>query len=123
MAQDQSHTQIVREGFERACKAFTERMQPSGFARSKKTFWTRHTELTADFIHFHRNGISYGPATSASVSIRVHLGIRVLNDCFEATALNGPYSDPGGYQRPVSPGGFKPESQHPAGLKNQWRVA
>jgi hypothetical protein len=48
-----------------------------------------------DFIHFHRRGSTYGAPRNASVDIRVHFGIRVLNDDFIAPALNGPHSDPG----------------------------
>ncbi|MBC8872890.1 MAG: hypothetical protein H8E44_25935 [Planctomycetes bacterium] len=66
-----------------------------GFSRTKKMFWTRPHPLTIDFIHFHRCGSSYGAPISANVDIRVHFGIRVLNDSFPAAALNGPSSDPG----------------------------
>jgi hypothetical protein len=66
-----------------------------GFERTRKTFWTRGRKHTVDFIHFHRSGSSYGAPHSASVDIRVHVGIRVLNDNTEAPALNGPFSDVG----------------------------
>lgn len=102
-AAQNSTTQIVREGFELACNAFSVRMQHIGFARSKKVFWTRPSGLTAEFIHLHRRGISYGASRSASIGIRVHLGIRVLNDSFSAAALKGPHSDAGGYPVPTSP--------------------
>lgn len=47
---------------------------------------------TVDFVHFHRDGSSYGAASNYSCSIRVHFGIRVLNDSAETLALNGPSS-------------------------------
>ena len=48
---------------------------------------------TADVLHLHRSGISYGAPSNASVSFRLHLAIRVLNDSFPAIALNGPNTD------------------------------
>lgn len=86
---------IVRAGLERACKEFTARIEPLGFQRTLKMFWTRRHPLTVDFIHFHRSGSTYGAPHTASVNIRVHFGIRVLNDDFVAAALNGPHSDAG----------------------------
>jgi hypothetical protein len=99
---EKTTTQVVREGLENACREFTERIAPRGFLRTKKMFWTRENLHTVDFIHFHRSGSSYGAPRNFSVDIRVHFGIRVLNDRFEAAALNGPFSDPtltreGGY--------------------------
>ena len=91
---ENSTTQVVRDGLEKACREFTERVTPIGFARTKKMFWTRQHPHTVDFIHFHRSGSSYGAPRNFSVDIRVHFGIRVLNDTFEAAALNGPFSDP-----------------------------
>ena len=92
---DQSLTQLVRSGLERACKEFTIAVHQTGFARTKKMFWTRRREHTVEFIHFHRSGSSYGSSMNASVRIRVHFGIRVLNDAFPAAALNGPSSESG----------------------------
>lgn len=80
---------------ERACIEFTAIAAPLGFVRTKKTFWTRRKEHTVEFIHLHRSGSSYGASISASVAIRVHFGIRVLNDSAPAAALNGPHSDAG----------------------------
>ncbi len=87
-------TQVVRQGVERACRDFSQRIAPLGFTRTRKMFWTRLPGLhTIDFIHLFRSGSSYGKPINYSVSLRVHLGIRVLNDTFEAAALNGPCSD------------------------------
>jgi hypothetical protein len=91
---DTCATQVVRDGLEKACREFTERIATFEFARTKKMFWTRQHPHTVDFIHFHRSGSSYGAPRNFSVDIRVHFGIRVLNDTFEAAALNGPFSDP-----------------------------
>src|SRR5688500_5506426 len=92
---DKSFTSIVRAGLERACRDFTARVEPLGFRRTLKMFWTRRHPFTVDFIHFHRRGSTYGAARTASVDIRVHFGIRILNDDFIAAAPNGPYSDDG----------------------------
>ncbi len=91
--QEVSYTQVVRAGLESVCKEFTAAVLPSGFARTKKMFWVRRRGNAVEFIHFHRSGSSYGAPMNASVSIRVHFGIRVLNDSFPAAALNGPNSD------------------------------
>ncbi|MCQ9377670.1 hypothetical protein [Methyloversatilis sp. XJ19-49] len=88
-----STTTVVRAGLERACVQFSAGISEHRFARTKKMFWTRVNQHTIDFVHFHRSGSSYGAPSSASVAIRVHFGIRVLNDTFPAQALNGPCSD------------------------------
>ena len=80
---------------EKACKDFTVRIEPLGFRRTRKMFWIRRHPHTVDFIHFHRSGSSYGKPINYSVRIRVHFGIRVLNDDSQGAALNGPFSDPG----------------------------
>jgi hypothetical protein len=92
---DKTLTLVVRAGLEKACKEFTARIEPLGFRRTLKMIWTRRHPLTVDFIHFHRHGSTYGTPRNAEVNIRVHFGIRVLNDAFMAAALNGPLSDPG----------------------------
>lgn len=94
-APEKSFTSVVRAGLERACRDFTARVEPLGFRRTLKMFWTRRHPLTVDFIHFHRSGSTYGAPRTASVDIRVHFGVRVLNDDFIAAALNGPHSDAG----------------------------
>src|SRR5689334_18110198 len=63
-------------------------LAPLGFRRTKTTFWTREREFVIEFIHLHL--FTFEPA------FRVHLGIRVLNDSFEAAALNG-LSTPDGW--------------------------
>jgi len=88
-------TVLVRKGLEEACRAFTVRIAPSGFSRTKKMFWARVLENTAEVIHFHRCGSTYGKPIGAEVEIRIHLAIRVLNDPSHTIALNGPSSDPG----------------------------
>lgn len=87
-------SQIVRTAFEDACKCFTDRIRPFGFVRGKTRFWTRPHTLTADFIHFHRSGSSYGAPHSAEVNIVVYLGIRILNNAKDSLILNGPQSSP-----------------------------
>jgi hypothetical protein len=57
-----------------------------GFHRTKSSFWTRPTDALVEFVHLHL--YRHGPL------FRVHLGLRVLNDPFEAVALNGPSSHP-----------------------------
>ena len=57
-------------------------LRDAGLARTKTTFFTRCREHVIEFVHLHK-------LTFAS-AFRVHLGIRVLNDTFDACALNGP---------------------------------
>ena len=84
---------MCREAFEKLCSEVSLGLEPLGFARSKSTLWTRVHEHTADVISSFREGSSYGAASSASVAVRVHLAIRVLNDDFAGLALNGPGTD------------------------------
>src|SRR5688572_29729510 len=95
-------TKVVSSSFEKLCKELTLHLASHGFQRTKKTFWTRPSlqappeaphPLTVDALHLHRGGISHGAPTSASVDVRIHLAIRVLNDVFPAIALNGPNTD------------------------------
>ena len=84
---------LVRAGLEHACKEFSARIALLGFERTLKMCWTRRNPLTIEFIHLHRGGSSYGAPINASVDIRLHLGIRVINDDLVAAAQNGPSSD------------------------------
>jgi hypothetical protein len=53
-----------------------------GFLHSKPTFLVRSFDHFAWFIHFHK--FSFGP------QFRAHFGVRIMNDPFDAVALNGP---------------------------------
>ena len=86
-------TKLVGRREEEACVAFTADVGRLGFERTLKKFWVRLHEHTADVLHLHRSGISYGAPLNASVSFRLHLAIRVLNDSFPAIALNGPNTE------------------------------
>lgn len=86
-------TRIVRVADEDACREFTKRIAPMDFVRSRKKFWVRAHRFHVDFLHLHRCGISYGAPYGSQVDYRIHSGLRVLNDPFEALALNGPSSD------------------------------
>jgi hypothetical protein len=57
-----------------------------GFTRTKPTFFTRPRSLVVEFVHLHKY--------SFDSDFRVHLGVRVTNDPFDAIALNGPDSHP-----------------------------
>ena len=84
---------IVKSAISKATAEITEQIQTNGFERTKKWFWVRPYKSTADFIHIHVNGSSYGVPINYSVSFRVHLGTREYKDSFETLALNGPHSD------------------------------
>jgi hypothetical protein len=83
---------VVKDGIDKATAEFTEKISFLGYIRTKKWFWVRESENSADFIHFHLNGISYGAPRNYSVSFRVHCGFRSYEDKFVALALNGPCS-------------------------------
>ena len=82
-------TKTKRRNAERVRRVITKLALPLGFHRTKPTFWTRVGENTIEFFHLHL--FTFAP------KFRVHLGIRVLNDDFEAAALNGPHSGEGSY--------------------------
>ncbi|MGM9425444.1 hypothetical protein [Hydrogenophaga sp. MI9] len=69
-------------------RAVAKEFQAIGFLHTKPTFIVRPFKGFVQFMHFHN--YSFGP------DLRVHFGIRVLNDPFIAVALNGPSSDEGG---------------------------
>jgi hypothetical protein len=86
-------TKLVGRREEEACVAFSKEIERLGFGRTRKKFWVRVHEYTADVLHIHRGGMSYGAPLSASMSLRLHLAIRVLNDSFPSLHLNGPDTD------------------------------
>ncbi|MGN7515814.1 MAG: hypothetical protein ACTHOM_15670 [Allomuricauda sp.] len=75
---------------EKIFKSITEGLSLNGFERSKSTFWVRQKTNSIQFIHIHTFSYAY--------SFRVHLGIRVKNDSFDATALNGPCTRDGWWE-------------------------
>jgi hypothetical protein len=86
-------TKLVGRRDEEACVAFSREVEPLGFERTRKKVWVRLHEYTADVLHLHRGGISYGAPLNAFVSFRLQLAIRVLNDPSPFLRLNGPDSD------------------------------
>jgi hypothetical protein len=70
---------------ERVRRALTKRLRQRGFTRGKTTFWSRPKVHVIEFVHLHL--FTFAP------TFRAHCGIRVLNDTFDAAALNGPDSD------------------------------
>ncbi len=91
-ASPKSTTQIVREGFNRACTDFTKLAAPFGFSRLKTRFWSRQADGFNDIIHFHRSGVSYGAPRNNSIAIRVHYASHP-GQLPDPIALNGPCSD------------------------------
>lgn len=90
---DKATKKIVREGIERASADLSARLAHRGFERSKKRIWTRALEHHADFVILECEGSTYGAPLDCGVSLELSCGIRILNDSFEALALNGPRSD------------------------------
>jgi hypothetical protein len=67
---------------EKVRRRFSHEAARLGFHRGRTSFWYRERGHVIHFIHLHL--FSFCPA------FRVHLGIRALNDSFDAAALNGP---------------------------------
>lgn len=85
---------IVKAGIEKATADLNQRLERLGFKQTKKRNWVRLKSDSADFIHLHIDGSSYGGSPlNNSVSFTVHCGSRELNDTFDSLALNGPDSD------------------------------
>jgi hypothetical protein len=70
---------------EKVLRLATPNLAALGFDRSKPAFWIQQCPYRLNFFHTHL--FRFGP------QLRVHCGIRVLNDPFEAEALNGIDSD------------------------------
>jgi hypothetical protein len=77
-------TPTQRRLAERVRRSLTAKLRAYGFVRTKTTFWVRPRDHVLEFVHLHIYRFR-------SV-FRAHCGIRVLNDTFEAEALNGPTS-------------------------------
>lgn len=80
---------LERSNKERVLRQLSAMLREPGFQRTKPSFFTRPQPLVIEFVHLHK--YKSGP------DFRVHLGLRVRNDPFEAAALNGPDSHGRGY--------------------------
>ncbi|WP_185999948.1 hypothetical protein [Novosphingobium lindaniclasticum] len=69
----------VTEGMKRICADFSPVVGLRGFLHAKARTWVRINDASAESIHFHRLGSSYGSPRTGSVDLRVMLSIRVLN--------------------------------------------
>jgi hypothetical protein len=74
-----------RQLAEKVLRLATRDLAALGFDRRKPAFWVQPQPHRLNFFHIHL--FRFGP------QLRVHCGIRVLNDPFEAEALNGIDSD------------------------------
>jgi hypothetical protein len=76
---------IERSQTDKALRRLRRLLAPLGFERTKPRFFTRSREFVIEFVHVHK--LTFEPG------FRVHLGLRVTNDAFEACSLNGPATD------------------------------
>ena len=74
-----------RQLAESVLRLVTRNLAALGFERKKPAFWVQRQPHRLNFFHVHL--FRFGP------QFRVHCGIRILNDPFEAQALNGIDSD------------------------------
>ena len=79
---------------QKVLRLLSKRLKPLGFERTKPTFFTRPVQHVLEFVHVHK--FTFGP------TFRVHFGVRVRSDDFQAAHLNGPSSDD--IADPESPG-------------------
>jgi hypothetical protein len=77
---------LERSNKEKILRRLGSLLKELGLRRTKPTFFTRPRGLVVEFVHLHK--YTFAP------EFRIHLGIRVTNDTFEAAALNGPDSQP-----------------------------
>ena len=84
-----------RSSRDKMLRRLANHLREVGFVRGKSTFFWREAPLVIEFIHVHK--FSFGPG------FRIHAGLRVIADSFQAAALNGPDSDV--YRCPDSPNG------------------
>ena len=49
------HLSVIRADFDQACAAFTGKVAPWGFARTRTAYWTRVRSFTADVIQLTRS--------------------------------------------------------------------
>lgn len=76
---------VKRKLAEKVLRLASKDLAGLGFERTKPAFWVQRRPHRLNFFHIHL--FRFGP------QLRVHCGIRVLNDAFEAEALNGIDSD------------------------------
>jgi len=87
--------QVERSGRDKVLRGLATRLRSCKLERTKSTFFVRPATFAIEFVHLHKFSFTAG--------FRIHAGIRVLVDPFDAVALNGPDSDP--YRSPNSPNG------------------
>ena len=78
---DKKREQLAKD---KILRRLTKHLHRLDFSRSKSTFFIRPGQHLIEFIHIHKY--------SFDSDFRVHLGLRVWADPFEAVALNGPNS-------------------------------
>jgi hypothetical protein len=83
------HLSVIRAGFDHACTAFTEKVAPLGFARTRTLYWTHARAFTADVIQLSRSDAADGRALNEYVDITIAIALRVLNDPSETVSING----------------------------------
>jgi len=76
--QQSKNAQLVR-------RLLAAKLESLGFAHTKPSFFTRSASYVIEFVHVHK--YTFGP------SFRLHLGVRVRSDDFDAAHLNGPCAD------------------------------
>lgn len=85
-------SEMVSAGMKRLCADFSGRIAPLGFTKSGSGLWSRKKGPILESIHLQRKGSTYGAPSNTSVSVRVLLGVKALDD-HSASANRVIYSD------------------------------
>ena len=80
-----SYSAVVATGMNRVSADFSDRIEPLGFKKTGSRRWARITDGRRDEIWIERCGSTYGAPISASVDLRIWLGVRDA----EASASKG----------------------------------
>ena len=72
-------SEIVAEGMKRVTEQLSIMLKPKGFVRiNSSRGWQRLNGRMVETVHLQRRGGSYGPPRTASVDLRLTLGIREM---------------------------------------------
>ncbi len=75
-----SYSAAVSEGMKRICGDFSPGIQELGFVRTKNRLWVRTSEFCGETVYLFRLGSTYGAPSTASINLRVTIGLNILND-------------------------------------------
>jgi len=82
----ESHSKVIAEGMKRVSNDLSNLLKRRGFVRAKSgRSWHRANDRSIETVHLQRRGSSYGAPRTASVDLRLTLGVRDANEATPAT--------------------------------------